>query len=320
MIRLGLQRKICITYITFFLILFSCGSETDRPGEGPKNESFTQKLLSLRWVCYSPTGYNPFIQNDREELLQNISDDLEQLKEYGFTGVITFGLTNGLDLVPGIARQKGLSGVIAGIWDPFHEGEIGNAIQLAQRSLVDALCIGNEGLGSRYQWEDLEEVRERIRATIQVPITTTEQIEDYQLESPVLEMDFLLPTIHPIWHGFREVEAAVEWLTLMVSYLSEPSISRGKPVLVKETGFPSGGVPFCTEDLQANFYRLLLSRLPDPLLENVHFALFEAFDVVWKHESFNDGDIGPHWGFFTVDRQAKKVLEVFDSYQPGGVQ
>jgi exo-beta-1,3-glucanase (GH17 family) len=94
----------------------------------------------------------------------------------------------------------------------------------------------------------------------------------------------------------------------------------GKPVLVKETGLPSGppGSVF-TPANQSLFWRGLWSSLRPSAQKAV--ACFEAFDAPWKPaelESQFGGDRPEEafWGFYDVNGRPKPVVEALRRQRP----
>jgi exo-beta-1,3-glucanase (GH17 family) len=89
----------------------------------------------------------------------------------------------------------------------------------------------------------------------------------------------------------------------------------GKPVLIKETGLPSGPASAgLTPQRQICFWRRIFSVLkPGP---DFAVAAFEAFDAAWKPaemaQHFDTVMAGEaQWGFFTVDGRPKPVLDAW---------
>ena len=264
--------------------------------------------MTLKWVCYSPSTFDPEPDSTQVLTPEEIRADLKILRPY-FDGLITYGLGMGLSMIPEIARQEGYHGMIIGIWDIHGSEELSAAYDLAARDLIDAICVGNEGLNIRYTWGELEAVANALRDSTGLPVTTTEQIEDYGDER-LLTLDFIFPNVHPLWNGYHEAEPAAEWVCHQAEFLLD--IPLEKIVFIKEAGFPSEGPSYCTEELQADFWRILLNEAAD---RDFRVAVFEAFDQPWKHEDYGGDDIGPHWGVFTSTRLPKKVVDVLSNHR-----
>jgi exo-beta-1,3-glucanase (GH17 family) len=84
-----------------------------------------------------------------------------------------------------------------------------------------------------------------------------------------------------------------------------------KPVLIKETGLPSGppGTRF-TPAAQADFWTALFRQLPRR--SGLGVVYFEAFDHDWKEENARH-EFGAHpeegyWGLYTADGRPKDAI------------
>ncbi len=260
-----------------------------------------KKFNELRWVCYAPTNFNPDIGRFPSE--SSIREDLQTLYNYGFRGIVTYGADGTLSQVPRIAKEVGLQGVIMGIWDINRELEFQNAI--AASPYVDGYCVGNEGLYTRYNLDQLEQSLNRYRAATGKPVSTAEQMEKY---NPRLFNigDWAFPNVHPWWHGVRDPINALNWTVKQFLNLQESS--GGKYVIIKELGFPTGGDQAASEENQATYYRTLQSS-------GINFFYFEAFDGPWKTWA----PVEPHWGLFQSNRSPKLFMrspQVIFTYVP----
>jgi exo-beta-1,3-glucanase (GH17 family) len=125
-------------------------------------------------------------------------------------------------------------------------------------------------------------VRNRL-TTLVVPITTTEQIDDYYSQSWLLDLgDFILPNAHPFWHGLTQPQA-VEQFAALHALMAARGVGH-KPLLFKEVGLPSAGCSACAKGSQADYYaRLARAKLEGRLL----LSYFEAYDQPWKTAQAN---------------------------------
>lgn len=288
--------------------------------------AFYAKITSLRWIAYAPSTFDP---RSREPLLRSdIEADFRALKAAGFDGVVTYSCVPtgvnrpgdtaadeinavGMDQLPEIAKQIGFQGFVLGVWNPKDKQELAAAARLGKAKLVDAICVGNEGLDVRYDWEVLRDAMRTLRESTGVPITTTEQIDDYgrsELCDP-REVDWLFPNIHPVFQNVTDPRKAAQWTVFMAGELEtllddRPPQAR-LPVLIKETGWPSQGMGYHNETSQKVFWESL-----DQLASasNIPYVTFEAFDQPWKHEDLLGRDIGPHWGVFSSVRDPKPAV------------
>jgi exo-beta-1,3-glucanase (GH17 family) len=231
-------------------------------------------------------------------------------------GLCTYGCSpdSGLDAVPKVARELGFGGFILGVWSVDDRGENAAARRLAKAGLIDAVCVGNEGLDDRYDWDRLRGAMRRMRRDTHLPVSTSEQVDNYGNEnltggagpSSTRETDWVYPNLHPVFRNYTEPKKAAEWVHETVGQLAKATTL---PILVHETGWPSrSGLAWHTPGAQLAFWRHLLAL---ERRSGHRFALFEAFDQPWKHERHQGADVGTSWGLFTASRTPKAVLDLF---------
>ena len=117
--------------------------------------------------------------------------------------------------------------------------------------------------------------------------------------------DFLAPNIHPVFDNPDAGPSdAAAWVHQQAAELARRA---GKPVMVKETGFPHEGKEKFTPATQNEFWQNylkpgVLSRASAAAPSWVfHGVAFEAFDLPWKSEESNLG-IERHWGLLSAQR------------------
>jgi exo-beta-1,3-glucanase (GH17 family) len=258
------------------------------------DRSFKNKLAHLKWVAYAPTNFNPQKRRYPDEI--SIRADLTVLKNAGFNGIVTYGAQNSLAQIPRIAREVGFSGVIMGIWSLGNKYENDDAIR--QKDYVDGYCAGNEGYKVRYDIDILRKAIKFIKAETGKPVTTSEQINDYFFDRDLIEAgDWLFPIAHPFVMGIDKPKFAVSWIQDRFRSLKK-SLGKDIPILLKESGHPTGGAPGANEDAQELFFSLLERT-------DVPFVYFEAFDQSWKGQLHCE----PYWGLFDVNRNPKKFIK-----------
>lgn len=287
--------------VSVVLVILGCasGARAELPGY------LEQAFEKTRWVAYSPTGGSPNLgtaeARDADHKREEVKKDLAVLRKAGFGGIVTYGCDGLKGEIPALARAVGIEHVIMGVYDPRNAEEIKNAKAAAR--LVDAYCVGNEGLGheGRYTLDELTTCMNDLRRWSGRPVTTSEQLEDYSGDGAVLGLieagDWLFPNVHPWFHGKYVAAEASRWTQEQVESLRAKG--KGKVVLCKEVGFPTAGDEEnrASEELQSDYY-LALAALDVP------FVYFEAFDQEWKRHL----PIEPHWGLFTKEREPKKVI------------
>jgi len=171
-------------------------------------EEFKKKALSTKWIAYAPTNFNPNAGVYPSE--ESIRKDLELLYRYGFEGIVTYGADRILGDIPRIAQEAGLSGVIMGIWDIESQEELANAMKAAK--YVDAYCVGNEGLSSRYDIDILRAAISRIKKETHKPAATTEQVGYYYKDDLLTVGDWIFPNIHPFLSNVKDPQKAASWI------------------------------------------------------------------------------------------------------------
>jgi len=274
-------------------------------------------LASTRFVAYTPRGFDPDgggAAPSREALRA----DLALLRPY-FDGIITYSCANGLDALPELAREAGFRAVILGVWSPSDSGELGRALAAArtERGVVIALALGNEGLFfARYDAATLSAAFARARAERpDLALATSEPFSVYfepARAAALPRQDFLLPNVHPVdqpWFGSAPPATSVDFVANVAALLEA---RFALPVLVKETGLPSGPTADgFSESSQAAFWSALAKRLP-PTRAHA-FAWFEAFDSPWKPGRAlaappEKRAREAYWGLFHGDGSAKPAL------------
>jgi len=258
------------------------------------SKEWEQKVTQIRWVAYFPPTADP--NQDIEATSEAIQEDLEVLREAGFTGLVTYGAIGIMGQeFPKRAEAEGFQGIIMGIWDPKNEDELSAAKAASNLPIVVGFCVGNEGLNKRYQLEELSETLQHLRATTGKPVTTTEELHDYADRDFRLLGDWLFPNVHPYFHNLLDPEKAVRWTQGAFKSLRKKS---DKFILFKEVGLPTAGDAGgkLSEENQKTYYMKLAET-------EVKFVYFEAFDQPWKTHL----PIEPHWGIFRSDRTPKAL-------------
>ena len=272
----------------------------------------------LPCVSYAPFRHphiNPF-NPAAGVTLQQIETDLRLLKTR--TNCIrTYGLTQGLDAVPAVARALGMR-VKLGVWltrddtptQTHNRAQIDRGLQLAvqYRDVVDLLVVGNEVLLRReLSREQLGQHLRYAKAHSPVPVTYADVWEFWQRNAALAQhVDVVTVHVLPYWEDRPvAVNFAVTHVRAIAAQMQREFAP--KPVWVGETGWPAAGrqragaMPGVWE--QTLFVReLLLSAQQAPF----DYNLIEAFDQPWKR-SF-EGAMGGYWGLFDQFGQARVTL------------
>jgi exo-beta-1,3-glucanase (GH17 family) len=257
-------------------------------------QTFKDKLKTLKWVSYAPTNFDP--NSASFPLQESIEEDLKLLFDKGFTGIITYGADKSLGEIPRIASEIGFKGIIMGIWDINSPEELDNALRA--KDYVDGYCVGNEGLNVRYSLDTLKRVLESIRAGTGKPATTAEEVGDYynQYMNLIALGDWVFPNVHPFLCQVKNPQKAASWIKKHYNLLQKNS-PPDMPIIVKEAGYPTKGAGGASESNQREFFNALADTA-------ILYVYFEAFDQPWKIST----SVEPHWGLFDRNRRPKKYI------------
>jgi exo-beta-1,3-glucanase (GH17 family) len=269
------------------------------------------EMQRLPCVSYSPFRYpyiNPFNYLAKVTPAQ-IEADLAILKNR--TNCIrTYGLTQGLDAVPAVARKMGMR-VKLGVWlardAAQNQAQLSQGLALARLypDVIDLLIVGNEVLlRKELTSAQLAEILRTTKAQSPVPITYADVWEFWQRHSELArEVDVVTVHILPYWEDEPvAVHAAARHVREVGRKMQH--FFAGKPVWIGETGWPAAGrqrdgaVPGKVE--QTAFVRDLL-LLRTSIAQD--FNVIEAFDQPWKR-SF-EGAMGGYWGLFDAQGHAR---------------
>ena len=289
-----------------------------RAGAAPALTRMQDVMTTGRFVAYHPTALKVFDGNLTRTDEASIEEDLKVLRPW-FDSLITYGALAGAERIPDVAAKLGFRAVIIGVWDPSNNEELRNALAAAKRNpaLVVGLSLGNEIVfGKRGNWLVLEETLKSVRARApSLPLALSEPfaqfLDDPAAKPALAETDFMLVNIHPIFEKWFATAPAFNWADFVVQIANRLEASYCRPIVVKETGVPTGPVSAgFDEKKQASFYAELRRQLP-PTRDRA-FGWFTAFDAPWRVHDFNPV-AGRHpeeayWGLFTDARMPKPVM------------
>lgn len=281
-------------------------------------DRLSDAMANGRFVTYQPTAITAINGQLTNATDDSIRADLAALKP-SFDSIITYSAISGAERVPDIAREMGFRSVIVGVWSITDETERANAIATVERNaaIVAGLSLGNETiLGQRGNWGDIAYQIGQMRTRLpSVPLATTEPFAQYldqsDARSTLKAMDFVLVNIHPIFEPWFRPAKAPNWADFVVRVTERLAQVFEGPILVKETGVPSGpAASGFDEGMQHDFWRALEGQMPRSTKRA--FSYFSAFDAPWRA---SDASPTPgshpeeaHWGLFTETRAPKKVM------------
>jgi exo-beta-1,3-glucanase (GH17 family)/cellulose synthase/poly-beta-1,6-N-acetylglucosamine synthase-like glycosyltransferase len=267
---------------------------------------------TINGVSFSPfqRGQDPLAERfpSSEDIDRDLTLVADQVKR-----VRTYSSLDGIEDVPRLAANHGLT-VTAGAWLDQRMGrneqEIVNLIRNAKTYRnIDRLIVGNEAvLRADLTVDRLIRYLKVVRKATGMPVSTAEPWHVW-LKHPELvrEVDFIAVHILPYWEGVP-AEGAINYV--LYRYDELRAKYPGKPILIAEVGWPSGGssraVAGATRDAEAtrvNQAQFVRSWLNTARERGIEYFIMEAFDQPWKRPI--EGSVGKYWGIWDVDREPK---------------
>lgn len=277
-------------------------------------------------VTYTPSQLDPRQEaNQRRLATSSIRADLKALRP-AFDGLVLYGYHEACTpRILAVARDLKFRAAVLALWDPKSAAEADGVAALArqyEKDLALAVLVGNEGITfKRYEPEDVTIAADRLRGKLpsDVPLSTSEPLVGYKSEFVRGFGDFLAPNVHPVFDRPQlGPDEAAAWVREQAAALARQS---GKPVMVKETGFPHAGKVAYTPESQKAFWSAYLKQgvmVKDGREGWVfHGVGFEAFDLPWKSEESRLA-IEKSWGLLSPERRPYPALAVWQAVRGDG--
>lgn len=220
----------------------------------------------------------------------------------------SFSCTGGNELIPEIARRKGLK-TLVGAWisndKERNEREILKLINLAKAGFVDIAAVGNEVLHREEITEqELLQYINRVRQALPTSIPVGYVDAYYQfLNRPALTdaCDIILANCYPFWEGAYN-PYAISYIDNMIGLTKK--IAKGKKVIVTETGWPGTGQKVeAAEPSMLNAMKYFIAVQEWGKNNNIELFYFSSFDESWKVK--DEGAVGARWGIWDKDEKLK---------------
>jgi len=219
----------------------------------------------------------------------------------------SFSCTEGHELIPAIAKEKGLRTMV-GVWlddDREHNDlELDNAIRIANEGHVDILAVGNETLlrGDLTEDELLGYIQRAKEGAPNVEVGYVDAYFEFADHPRITDAcDVLLANCYPFWEGCPAEHAL---LYMKDMYRRVCSVANGKRVIISETGWPNIGT---AEDAAVPSFENAIKYFVDTCrwadAEGIEIFYFSSFDESWKVGA--EGDVGAYWGLWDKDGQPK---------------
>ncbi len=257
------------------------------------------------WITCSPS--QPYDPDDLAALTEtHITEDLDQMYQAGFRGLVTYSMDGPLQEVPRIAKQLGFNQVIAGaFW--FDDAQLARekTAALEELEFIDAFIVGNEGLLSgRYTRPRLEEEIAWFQTNTLKPVSTTETGGQAMSDPTLLDLgDFATVNIQPWFNASLDLSDPLGMAQAVSNeFVALENLRPDRSIFVKEAWYSTSGNAAATEANQKSFFSALAQNTP------VTFVWGESFDQPWKSEPSPFGTLGPGWGLFTSNGTPKAVI------------
>ncbi len=223
----------------------------------------------------------------------------------------SFSCIEGNEQIPRIAKENGLN-TLVGAWLGTDEEknlqEIESLISLAKEGLVDIAAVGNEVLYRHdLSKEELMYFIQHVKNEIPgIPVGYVDAYYEFVQNPRITEMcDVILSNCYPFWEG-TGFDASLQHMQHM--YNQVKTVSKGKPVIITETGWPSkgetlGGAVPSVENALKYFINTQLWAMD----ENIGVFYFSSFDESWKVGA--EGEVGAYWGIWDKNEKLKYANE-----------
>ena len=268
---------------------------------------FSESLNNgLKGLCFSP-----YIEGqDANDVLSElqISRRMDIINPYA-ESVRSFSCTNGNELIPQIAKQKGLK-TLVGAWissdKKRNEKEIEGLIRLAKSGFVDIAAVGNEVL-LRGDLSEKEMIAYMIRVKnelkeLNIPVGCVDTYYEYSKRPKLVEIsDIILTNCYPFWEG-SSIENSLTQLRQIHAIIQKAA--NGKRIIITETGWPSQGDAVQKADpTKLNAMKYFIQTQEWGHKEEVEIFHFSSFDESWKVKT--EGELGARWGIWDKDEKPK---------------
>jgi exo-beta-1,3-glucanase (GH17 family) len=254
-------------------------------------------------------SFSPYIEGQGPGTVveeAQIRDRLAIIEPY-VRWIRSFSCTDGHELIPAIAKEKGLKTMV-GVWlddDREHnELELENALRIAKEGHIDILAVGNEVLlrGDLTEDELLDYLRRAKEGAPGVDVGYVDAYFEFVDHPRITDAcDVLLANCYPFWEGCPAEHAL---LYMKDMYRRVESVANGKRVIVSETGWPNiGSAEGAAVPSFENAIKYFVDTCRWAEDEDIEIFYFSSFDESWKVGA--EGDVGAYWGLWDKDGNPK---------------
>jgi GPH family glycoside/pentoside/hexuronide:cation symporter len=287
------------------------GIDLSSKSEAEIKEQFSEILSEgLHGLCFSPYQEGQVVGDILSK--NQIQRRLDVVAPYT-KWIRSFSCTDGNELIPELAHQKGLK-TLVGAWisndREKNENEIVNLIDLAKAGLVDIAAIGNEVLHRQdISEQELLQYIKRVREALpnSIPVGYVDAYYQF-LDRPNLvdACDVFLVNCYPFWEG-SDSNYALSYLNRMMELSKQ--VAKGKKVIITETGWPSKGENVeSAEPSSLNAMKYFIAVQKWAKNKNIELFYFSSFDESWKTNQ--EGEVGARWGIWDKNDKLKFDVKI----------
>ena len=271
-----------------------------------KEQFFKSLSNGLQGFCFSPYVEGQETGDILSE--SQIRRRMDVIAPYT-KSVRSFSCTEGNEIIPKIAKEKGLK-TLVGAWissdKERNEKEIASLISLAKTGYVDIAAVGNEVLlrGDITEQELLDYIS-RVKVALKDLDISVGYVDTYYEFSKrptlIAISDIILTNCYPFWEG-SSIENSLFNLRQMHAIIQK--LANGKKVIITETGWPSQGEHVQeAQPSQENAIKYFIQTQEWADNEGVEMFHFSSFDESWKVKV--EGELGARWGIWDKNEKLK---------------
>jgi exo-beta-1,3-glucanase (GH17 family) len=289
----------------------------------PQNVGDDVPAGKLKSLSYAPfrEGHDPMLELFPNE--NQMDEDLALLGNVTYN-IRTYASAEGsMPLIPDLAKKHGLT-MLQGGWLGSYKAntpektsklkakndlEIAELIRSANANpdVVKRVIVGNEVLlRGDLEIDELIAYIRQVKAAVKQPVSYADVWSEY-MKNPQLikEVDFITIHILPYWEdepiSVSDAPAHIERIYKQVQQEAQ-KIASDKPILIGESGWPSGGKQrgFSVPSV-VNEARFISDFIKVANKNGFDYNIVEAFNQPWK--SAFEGVIGAKWGLYDSSRQ-----------------
>lgn len=293
---------------------FRSGQHPDR-GDGAVNPSYEEILEDLQ-ILAAQTPFRLFRLYDCEENSRMV---LDVIRNNNLDFKVMLGIWLRAELSAHETCEWLLEPIPQKTLDEnkkLNDLEITEGIRLANkyRDIIVAVNVGNEAL---VDWNDhmvsVDSVKayvRRVQQAIEQPVTVADNYKWWADHGSELAevVDFVAIHAYPVWEE-KDID---EGLSFTIENVEEVMKALpGKQIVIAEAGWATIASEFGERASQEKQKRYVSELMEWSKQNNFTTFIFEAFDEDWKGDPNDPYGAEKHWGLFTVDREPKKVIEIF---------